>query len=455
MTLRVAPAGNVDGKFRAPSSKPETQRAVLLAGLTAGTSVIQNDLRCRETSLMKRALASLGVTFEEEKNHLRVVGTHLPHLRDLAEIPIVDCNGSGLVARVFTVLGSCIPTPVVVTGDDVLRRRVMRPLFAALEQGGQSLDYLAEPGCLPLVNRNRSMRGGVYDLPGDVSSQFITALLVAAPFARSAVEIRVGLPVLSRSYIEQTVFAMRRAGVQVEHADDMSWLRVEPGAYHAADWEIGADWTSASYIIERAILFPGRTVITHIDSESLQGERAILRVLEALQIPYRFDSGQRQLIIDNPHEQLMGDIDLDVSDSPNIVPTLAAIGAFVQGRMRVRGASITRLHKSPRVQAMVEELRKLDVEIAPLYRDSHQDGFEVRGRRTYEGGKKLSSWRDHRVFMSLFVATMRMRRPNEIDGSLDTDCSFPDFLEQFAQNGASFETVTDPEQTVALDARVA
>jgi 3-phosphoshikimate 1-carboxyvinyltransferase len=151
------------------------------------------------------------------------------------------------------------------------------------------------------------------------------------------------------------------------------------------------------------------------------------------------------MIVSNDGRGMTGDFEFNANDYPNIVPTLAAIGAYVNGRFRVVGGSITRLHKSPRIKAIVSELAKLGVAIEPLFQDGVYDGFEIRGNgEGYRGGIELSSWGDHRIFMSLFMASLRCEQPNYLEGYQDVVCSFPDFFEQFSNLGVGAEKDCDP-----------
>jgi 3-phosphoshikimate 1-carboxyvinyltransferase len=155
-----------------------------------------------------------------------------------------------------------------------------------------------------------------------------------------------------------------------------------------------------------------------------------------------FDHRERTMRIANHQERLHGDYKFNVSDCPNIVPTLAVLGAFVEGRFRVEGASITRFHKSSRVVAMATELSKLGAKIRTLKDNDVVAGFEIEGRCSYPGGVHLSSWGDHRVFMSLFIACLKAEGPCELDGFNDTDCSFPGFIERFVDSGVQVDRVT-------------
>jgi 3-phosphoshikimate 1-carboxyvinyltransferase len=448
MYLRVYPSEGLVFRTRrvfvVPSSKPETQRALLLAALANGRSEITHDLRCRETYTMRRALQSLGAVFIENKDRLTVDGVSLRN-RKAGDAIVIQCEGSGLVARVFTVLGMVGQGALLITGDHILRRREMTPLFEAVQKANQSLEYLGDPYHLPVLVRGGGMRGGDYELPGDVSSQFITALLIGAPMAESPLTIHVRGPVFSGSYLRQTIAAMKTAGVYVACDETLKWFRAPTTEYQPFTQRILGDCSSASYLLAAAALSQGATVLRNICERTLQGEWAMIRMLEEMGVECVIDAQAETVTVQNRHESLKGDYEFDVRDCPNIVPTLAALGSFVNGVFRVVGASITRLHKSPRVDAMVSELRKLGVNITTLFRKGLVDGFEVRGANSYEGGQTLSSWQDHRIFMSLFVASLRHRKPNLIDGFADVDCSFPGFFEQFQQNGATFDVVEQPE----------
>ncbi|MCW7539598.1 3-phosphoshikimate 1-carboxyvinyltransferase [Aquabacterium sp. A7-Y] len=439
MRLSVQPATRLTGHATIPSSKPETQRAILTATLARGRSIVHNDLRCTETTAMKNACRGVGASIDEQDGRLEIQGVG----RDLrTEQRIIDAMGSGLVFRVFAALSCFATSPAIITGDKILRGRVMAPLFDALRSLGARIHCIGDEGHAPVVNWGGGLSGGRCVVPGNVSSQFITALMFSAPLADSPTTIAIEGEVLSISYIRQTVEAMRRAGIRVEHAEDFSGVTVHPGEYQPIEYRAGGDFTSSSYLIAAAAIFPGTTVLSNINSRSLQGERAIVDVVRALGIEVSFDDRNDTLTLVNQRGELSGDYEFDASDFPNIVPTLAAIGAYVKGRFRVVGGSITRLHKSPRIKAMVSELGKMGVNIKPLFRDGVYDGFEIHGDGQFNGGVSLSSWGDHRIFMSLFVASLRCRTPNLLDGYQDVHCSFPDFFEQFKRLGVAFDEVS-------------
>ncbi|HEY0525417.1 MAG TPA: 3-phosphoshikimate 1-carboxyvinyltransferase [Stellaceae bacterium] len=414
-----------------PSSKPETQRALLIASLAEGTSRIYNDLRCQETDTMIAACENIGAKIRRHDGYAEVTG--VGGRRTSARSPIIQASGSGLVFRTFAAIASAIEGITVITGDATLRNRVMSPLIASLRDLGAEISHIAEDGRAPIVVLGDRLEGGVTTVPGNISSQFITALLLAAPLARKPTTIRVTGTILSQSYIRQTLTAMRHAGAAVDCTDDFRTFRVEPGAYRAVDTVISGDYTSASYLLAATALFEGRYTLRNMSEESLQGERAIVDIVRRLGLQLAFDERDQTLtVVNGGRGVLKGDFHFDTSDCPNIIPTLAAIGAFVDGTFKVTGGSITRLHKSPRIQAMIAELTKLAVDIEPIFDGDVLDGFLIRGDGADpEGGVELSSWGDHRIFMSLYIATAKCRHGNRLPGGDSVVCSFPGFFDAF------------------------
>jgi 3-phosphoshikimate 1-carboxyvinyltransferase len=438
--LKVFPAKKITGDFTIPASKPETQRAIVIATLAAGTSIIKNDLRCSETATMKNACKSLGAAIIEHPYHLEITGVGG---KMQAPAKVIDCKGSGLVFRVFTALACFIPSPVIISGDSILCGRVMKPLFDALRKLGAHIENICGSDTAPIINRGASLTGGICHLPGNISSQFITAILFAAPFAQAPTKIVVDGEMYSLSYIRQTIHFMQAAGIEVEFDEIHSTFTVHPGVYHSININIKEDYTSASYILASAALFKGTTRFKKAYGESMQGESEILKILEIMDITHYYSVATNELVIKNPHAKLTGHYEFDAKNYPNIVPTLAALGAFVIGSFKVTGAALTRFHKAPRVEAMTTELKKLGVDISIVYKNDFADGFIIYGKETYPGNITFSNWKDHRIFMSLFIASLKCAEPCYFTEYLDVDCSFPTFFEDFKKVGVKMEIVEE------------
>jgi 3-phosphoshikimate 1-carboxyvinyltransferase len=446
--LRVEPLQVFSGTFRTPASKPETQRAILASSLAGGVSRIFNDLRCDETRTMKDACRAFGADITEHDGHLEIkgVGGVLQHNEQ-----VIRADGSAFVFRTAAALASACSSPVVVTGDGTIRRRVMYPLFDALRDLGADIETIFQEGHAPIVSWGRGLKGGACRLPGDVSSQFITAILFAAPLAQGPVEIEVVGEVYSKSYITQSLTSLTNAGVKVTASGDYRSYRVEPSSYNPRDVTVHEDYTSASYLLAAAALYPGTSILTGMRGASEQGEFAIIPILRHLGLEITFDQTTSSLVVKNPLGRPRGTIEVDAKDCVNIVPTLAAIGAYVDGSLRVVGGRLTRFHKTSRIEAIVSELSGAGVDIEAIYEDGICDGFVVRGLPTYPGGQTFSNWGDHRIFMSLFVAGLRMESASTFSGFEGVRLSFPEFFSEFAKTGVQSTVVESPPELRSSD----
>jgi 3-phosphoshikimate 1-carboxyvinyltransferase len=309
-----------------PASKPETQRAILASTLADGVSRIANPLRCAETEAMHEACRTLGAEITDHAGYVEVrgVGGSIRPSRR-----VIRAGGSALVFRTMAALASVSPSPVVVTGDATVRRRVMAPLFTALRDLGAHVECICDDGNAPVVNWGRGLRGGVCELPGDVSSQFITAILYVAPFATEPVEINVTGELYSLPYIKQTLTSLRNAGIDVRTSSDYRSYRVTPSRYHPRDVIVEEDYTSASYLLAAAALYPGTSVLANVHRDSAQGEFAIVPILRRLGLRVRFDEATSSLVVENDYGRPRGTVEIDTRECPNIVPTLAAIGSYI------------------------------------------------------------------------------------------------------------------------------
>lgn len=438
--LKVHPSSSsLEGTVIIPPSKPETQRAIVTAALAQGMSKIRRDLRCSETAATKSAVESFGAVIEERENELLITGVaNSPQYSE----NVINCDGSGFAFRTMCVIASFVPGPVVLTGDQVLQKRIMNPLYNGIRQLGGKIAYICNAGSAPIVNFGREFTNSQCTVPGDECSQFTTAFLLGLPLANHAIEMNVTGNIASGSYVKQTIEALKMTGVDLNTDKPSSKYVIEPAKYQSFTFDIGGDYTSASYIIAIAALFKSKISMRGLYSKSYQGERAIVNFVRELGLEVSYDDAVGVCTITNHSGQLKGDYFIDVRDCPNILPTLAAIGSYIDGSLTVTGGSVTNFHKSPRIQAMVVELKKLGVDIQPYYVNSTLDGFIVKGQsNAYEGGKSLLSWGDHRIFLSLFIVSLRSNNANLLEGYKDVHCSFPDFFAQMQALGLVFEEV--------------
>jgi len=421
------------GHFDAPSSKPETQRALIIGALANGTTVIRHPLIARETAAMIGACRALGAGVEQAGDEIRIDG-----IGGKATSPITEDQtryvwsaGAALVARLAVTIGSALPGRFIIDGTSILRSRPFAALFSALQEKGLDFDFPDQESRLPCIPLSSGLPGGHYALRTSVSSQFVTALLVPAPLARQATVITLDGTHYSLSYIRQTIDMMQRFGITVETSDDAREIRVPGGSiYDRRVIDVSGDYTSVSYLLGAAFVSRGKITVGNLDPHSLQGERAIVDIVETLGAKVRWIPSQHCLAVDCTNLPSRADADFNLQDCPNILPTVAALAATIAGRVRITGARLTQFHKSPRIDAMARELAKAGVPATILYSsDGSADGLEIRGSATHSGGVAFSSHGDHRIFMALVLFSLSCDRPCTFPESLDTSDSFPDFLE--------------------------
>jgi len=425
----IARRAPITGELTAPASKPETQRALVMGALGSGTTVIHRPLIAREIQVMMEACRALGAAVDATPERLRVTGIDAANAgRGTRHDCRVWSAGSALVARTFLAIGAGLPGRVVIDGNPNLKGRPFAPLLGALQGKGVGIDFLEGAGRLPFAARSSSLPGGTYRLETQVSSQFATALLVASPLASDPLAIELVGPAYSLSYIRQTLDMMARFGVAAEVDEGLGRIAVPHGrSYRAQRVELTGDFTSASYVLGAAFVTRGHIKVANLDPASLQGERAIVAILEALGARIRWHRGN-VLEIDCTAVPAAVDAAIDLADSPNILPTVAAGAAPVGGRVRITGARLTQNHKSPRIEAMAAELGRAGVALRVLHDAAGAiDGLEIRGRRHHAGGVAFGSHGDHRIFMSLVLFALACDRACVFADGESTLDSFPGF----------------------------
>jgi 3-phosphoshikimate 1-carboxyvinyltransferase len=427
--------GPLHGEFSAPASKPQTQRALIIGSLADGLTTIHHPLMARETLTMIEACRSLGaaVSIQDDQLTVRGIGSHFGStvVGPPTGARYVWASGSALVARLFLSIGSAFPEVVVIDGKCNLRARPFEPLTTALRQKGVELRAFDTSDRLPYAAVSSSLPGGRYRLGTDVSSQFATSLLISAPLATSPVDLELTGPSYSISYLRQTAEMMAQFGVAVAAEDDMRQISVSNEKnYQAQEVELTGDYTSASYIVGAAFVTRGAIQLNNLDPGSLQGERAMIDIIIELGARVRWIEGTKSVLIDCTNRSSSVDVSFDLSDCPNILPTVAAIAATVPGRVRITGGRLTQNHKSPRIDAIAAQLGRAGVSVQILKSDDgFVDGLEVSGKERHEGGILFPAYEDHRIIMATVLFTLACSHPCAFEGTVDTVDSFPGFAE--------------------------
>jgi 3-phosphoshikimate 1-carboxyvinyltransferase len=379
-----------------PGSKSITHRALIAGGLAAGETILKNDLRCEDTFHTAHVLAAIGVKMKRNGNHLHMEGLGEKVWDPLWEKALYLGN-SGTSFRLLLPVLALAKGHFLMTGTPRMRERPMGPLVDALRQLGAKVSCVNDNALPPVRVVSDGIPGGIVALPGDASSQFLSALLLSGPYAEKDVEITVKGDLVSRPYVDVTVDVMAAFGVRVER-DGYERFRVPSGQrYVPGEYTVLGDASSASYFWAGAAI-TGRTVTTrNIHPEGRQGDIRLLEVFEAMGCTVVKES-DRVSVTGGP---LKG-IDVDMGAMPDMVPTLAAVALFAEGKSTIRNVGHLRFKESDRLSAVTEEWRKLGGRV-----DEFEDSLVVHGGETLYGSE-VDPHDDHRLAMSLAVVGLKV-----------------------------------------------
>lgn len=388
-----------DTDIRVPGSKSYTNRALLCALLAEGRSVLTGALVSDDTLAMARAVEALGADVRWDGTTVVVEGTG----GRLRPGPVdLDVGQAGTAARFLAPVAALGQGGYRLDGDEQLRRRPMGPLIDALCSLGVDVREDGEPGCLPIVVHGRGrLPGGRVSVAADVSSQFVSGLMLAAPYADGSLEVVPEGAVVSAPYLDMTRAVQAAFG---------------PGRYVGRDYEVEPDATAASYFWAAAALFAGgRVRVEGLGQASRQGDVRFVDVLAAMGA--EVDDGQVR-----GTGVLRGLGEVGLGDTPDVAPTLAVVAAFADGPTRVGGIEVVRHHETDRIAAVVAELRRCGV-----HAEEHADGFTVRPGADGPRAARVQTYGDHRMAMSFALLGLRVEGI-EIEGASCVSKTFPDYF---------------------------
>lgn len=401
MDIKVSP-GLLHGTVIPPASKSLCHREIICAALADGESRIKNVCFSDDIRATLRGAAALGAEISYDGTALRVRGgtqNALPH---------IDCSASATSLRLLIPIALALCGGAVFTGEAGLMSRPMEPYFEVFREKG--IDHKLENNVLTL---NGHIGPGEYSLPGDVSSQFFSGLLLALPLLGGASQLRALCNIQSRPYIEMTLDVMRAHGVYVEYGEDV--FRIAPQDYLPGSVSVEADWSHAALWI--AVRELGSNIsVSGLNNNSRQGDRVFAEYAEML----RGESN----------------VELDASQCPDIVPPLALIAALRHGRCEINNAARLRYKECDRLDAVCDVLAALGADIV-----QRPDGLDINGVSALRGGVSVDVRGDHRIAMMAAAASTVCELPVVIRGAECVGKSYPDFWRIFKGLGGAASAV--------------
>ncbi|PLX29147.1 MAG: 3-phosphoshikimate 1-carboxyvinyltransferase [Clostridiales bacterium] len=415
--------GKLKGKIHVPTSKSQTHRAILCAAMAEGVSKIRNVVLSEDISATIEAARAFGAEVAETESckngklsDLVVSGKgYLGKTRKT-----IDCAESGSTLRFSIPLALATGEEFEFVGRGKLPERPMDDYYRIFKEKG--IQFETDGGKLPLTVKGR-LEAGKYSLEGNVSSQFVTGLLLALPIAGGPSEIALKSPLESGNYVDITIRVQEDFGVKVDR-DGYNSFSIENQSYRPADVEMEGDYSQAAFWMV-AGLIGEKVEMEGLKPDSLQGDRAAVELLRRM--------GGRLLETQGSmtaEQSSMKSIEMDASDCPDIVPIMAVAAALAEGTTTITNAERLRYKESDRLKATREELNKLGAMIVET-----EDGLVVKGVETLRGGVKVWSHNDHRIAMALAVASTVCQEPVVIEGMDAIRKSYPEFVNDFKELG--------------------
>lgn len=413
MEIKIRGTKRLRGEIAAPPSKSYTHRAFVVASLAEGNSTIKRYLRAGDTLATVKGCRDFGIEIEERKNEAVV------HGRGGKLSPpskAIDVGNSGTTLRLLSGVAA-LCGKATLTGDVSVQNRPNTPLLDALKKLGCTVSS-AEGGRAPVTVEGGEIRGGKIEMRGDISSQFLSSLLIIGPYMKEGLEIELTTMLKSRPYVDMTLEVMNDFGVEVD-TSNYEIFRVDPGRYKAREYAVEGDYSSTSYFFALAALTGSEISVTNLKSDTKQGDANILEIVEEMGAEVERENG----LIKVKGNVLRG-IEVDLSDAPDLLPPVVALAAKAQGTTEVKNVGHARFKESDRLAACATEFRKLGAGI-----EEREDGLVIRGTETLKGAQ-VRSYRDHRMAMALAIAGAAAEGITKIEDGDCVEISYPGFYDE-------------------------
>jgi len=422
MTQKLLPKVNsVEGEINLPGSKSLSNRALLLAALAPGQTTLLNLLRSEDTQRMVEALTQLGVSLTMNDDWSRCVVSGHDGLFQAPNEHKFFLGNAGTAIRPLTSILAMMQGNFIVDGDQYMRERPINHLVEALKQLGASFEYLGEENCPPLRVIGGSIRGGKVDIKGDISSQYLTSLLLALPLAPKDSEVSVIGEQVSKPYLDLTLDIMSKFGVNARHENHQYFTIPGGQSYQSpGTYLIEGDASSASYFFAAAAIAGGTVRVNGIGSNSVQGDIEFLDAIEAMGavVSRRSDS------VEVSGGALKG-IDMDLNHIPDAAMTIAAMALFAEGTTIIRNIYNWRVKETDRMFAMATELRKLGATV-----EAGHDYIVIEPPEKIQSAS-IDTYGDHRIAMCFSLASLSDAEIT-INNPEVTAKTFPDYFDVFA-----------------------
>ncbi|WP_386696048.1 3-phosphoshikimate 1-carboxyvinyltransferase [Lonepinella sp. MS14435] len=424
--ITLNPISRIEGTINLPGSKSLSNRALLLAALAKGTTKVTNLLDSDDVRYMLNALKQLGVNYQlsEDKSVCEVQGLGGAFQWQSGLALFLGNAGTAmrpLTAALCLANPNAIPSEIVLTGEPRMKERPIKHLVDALLQAGAEVQYLEQDGYPPVVIRNNGLHGGKVKIDGSVSSQFLTALLMAVPLATADTEIEIIGDLVSKPYIDITLNMMKIFGVEVENQHYQRFIVKGNQQYQSPQhFLVEGDASSASYFLAAGAI-KGKVKVTGVGKNSIQGDRLFADVLEKMGAKITWGDD----FIQAEQGDLVG-IDMDMNHIPDAAMTIATTALFAKGETCIRNIYNWRVKETDRLTAMATELRKVGASV-----EEGEDFIRIQPLELSQfKHAEIETYNDHRMAMCFALIALSNTEVTILEPKC-TAKTFPTFFDEF------------------------
>ena len=423
-TVTIKKSERLSGAVCAPPSKAYTQRMLIAAALSAGTSRISAPLCSEDTEAALRAVSTLGAKVAVAEDCWTVTGAK--PLKGAKKL--VDCGESGATLRFMVPVAALAAEPSVFLLGNSLEQRPIEPLLHSLEQLGSEASVQRRGGRTVVHVSGGGIAGGNASMRGDVSSQFVSGLMFACPKARADTDIMLTTPLESKGYVQMTQAVLVQHRVEAAISKDFSRISIPAHQeYHPCDHRVPGDFSSAAFLLAAAAVTRSEVHVKNLDFETVQGDKALLDILKRVGVNGKVCSGEVEIAGSG---NVLNAVDVDARDVPDLVPVCAALACYAQGTSVIHDAQRLRYKESDRLLSLYLELKKMDAEIT-----MDKSSLTVKGPCALRGSV-VNPHNDHRIAMACAVAALGASGETTIQ---DAECvrkSYPRFFHDLKVLGA-------------------
>jgi len=417
LNVTITPKSVLIGEISAPPSKAHTHRALFAGLLSRGVTTVMNPLSCDDTEATAGAISSLGAKLERGPNAWAIQSSGRPN----ALRREIQCGESGVTLRFTIPVASLTGEKIRLAGHEGLMGRPIKPLAEAMKQLGVSVKASRNG----VVVEGGPPKGGRVIIPGDVSSQFVSGLLLAAPLMETELKLELTSALQSNIYVSLTIDVMKKHGVEVNSNGKMSTFTVPPmQSYKPASHRVPGDFSSAAFAMSAAAITDSKLMIRGLSMDSLEPDSVMVEILSKMGVDAR--SLPEGVMVEGA--RLKG-INVDLRDCPDLGPIVAVLGCYAKGKTQITGAGRLRYKESNRLETIASELRTLGADI-----EETEDGLIMCGPCSLEAGI-VDSHGDHRIAMALSIAAIRARDEVVIKHAECVSKSYPTFFNDLRSLG--------------------